>query len=106
MEEDWSFRRSFWPCPAFYENRPTRRMIPMIQKRHTLLLALTALLLAGGPAPQTASPFPELFDQASDTYEKGDWTHRGSQFPAPPKAAPFHRQAPRAFSGAAPRHAR
>ena len=78
----------------------------MIQKRHALLLALTALLLAGGAAAQTAPGFPELFDQASDTYEKGDWTHCGEQFTAAAKAAPVDRQAARAFSGAARCHAR
>ncbi len=49
----------------------------MSRKRHTLLLALAALLLAGGAAAQTAPGFPELLDQAANTYEKGDWTRKG-----------------------------
>ncbi|HEX3554010.1 MAG TPA: hypothetical protein VIA62_12360 [Thermoanaerobaculia bacterium] len=73
----------------------------MTQKRHTLLLALTALLLAGGAAAQTPPAFPSLFDQASNTYEKGDWVHCGEQFAAAAKAAPLDRQAARALVGAA-----
>ncbi|MBW8875182.1 MAG: hypothetical protein JF614_09475 [Acidobacteria bacterium] len=73
----------------------------MIQKRHTLLLALTALLLAGGAAAQTTPGFPELLDQASNTYEKGDWAHCGEQFAAAAKAASLDRQAARALVGAA-----
>jgi hypothetical protein len=48
---------------------------------------LTCLLVAGGAAAQTAPGFPELFDQASNTYEKGDWAHCHEQFAAAAKAA-------------------
>src|SRR5947209_3828276 len=98
MKADWSFRRNFRPFPALYENRPTRRTIPLTQKRHTLLPTLTtlALTLAAGAAAQTAPGFPALFDQASNTYEKGDWVHCGEQFAAAAKAASLDRHAARA----------
>jgi hypothetical protein len=70
-------------------------------KRHKPPLALTCLLLAGGASAQTAPGFPELFDQASNTYEKGDWAHCREQFAAAAKAASLDRQAARALSGAA-----
>ena len=71
----------------------------MKTKRNTLTLTLTGLLLAGGAAAQTApvpaSSYPELFDQASNTYEKGDWAHCHEQFAAAAKAASLDRQAAR-----------
>ena len=75
----------------------------MKQKRHTLSLTLTGLLLAGGAAAQTApmSAYPELYDQASNTYEKGDWAHCHEQFAAAAKAATLDRQAARALFNAA-----
>jgi hypothetical protein len=73
----------------------------MKPKRHTLPLTLTCLILAGGAAAQIAPGYPELFDQASNTYEKGDWVHCREQFAAAAKAAPLDRQAARALSGAA-----
>jgi hypothetical protein len=76
-------------------------MIPMPQKRHPLFLALTALALAGGAAAQTAPGFPELFDQASNSYEKADWAHCGEQFAVAAKAAPLDRQAARSLVSAA-----
>jgi hypothetical protein len=69
-------------------------------KCHTLALALTWMLSAVAAA-QTAPGFPELFDQASNTYEKGDWTHCREQFAAAAKAASLDRQAARALSGSA-----
>ncbi|HEX4963040.1 MAG TPA: hypothetical protein VF173_19575 [Thermoanaerobaculia bacterium] len=80
----------------------------MIQKRHILLPALTVLTLASGVSAQTAAKppgYPELFDQASVSYEKGDWAHCGEHFAAAAKAAPLDRQAARALSGAARCHA-
>jgi len=44
----------------------------MTPKPHPLLLALTALAFAGAAAAQTASGYSELFDQASNAYEKAD----------------------------------
>ncbi|HEV7785065.1 MAG TPA: hypothetical protein VGQ28_06985 [Thermoanaerobaculia bacterium] len=74
----------------------------MKPKRHTLPLALTCLVLAGGAAAQTApAGYPELFDQASNTYEKGDWSHCHEQFAAAAKTAPLDRQAARALFNAA-----
>lgn len=77
----------------------------MKTKRNTLTLTLTGLLLAGGAAAQTApvpaSSYPELFDRASNTYEKGDWAHCHEQFAAAAKAASLDRQAARALFGAA-----
>lgn len=73
----------------------------MKPKRHTLSLSLIGLLLAGGAAAQSAPGYPELFDQASNTYEKGDWAHCREQFAAAAKAAPLDRQAVRALAGAA-----
>ncbi len=73
----------------------------MIPKRHPLLLVLTALAFAGAAAAQTAPGFPELFDQASNSYEKADWTHCAAQFGDAAKAASLDRQAARAWVGAA-----
>ncbi len=72
-------------------------------KRHTLSLTLAGLVLAGAVAAQTApaSSYPELFDQASNTYEKGDWAHCHEQFTAAAKAASLDRQAARALFNAA-----
>jgi len=73
-------------------------------KRHTLpsfLIGPFLAALAAEAAAQTAPGYPELFDQASNTYEKGDWAHCREQFAAAAKAAPLDRQAARALSGAA-----
>lgn len=74
-------------------------------KRHTLPLTLTGLVLAAGAAAQTApapaATYPELYDQASNTYEKGDWAHCHEQFAAAAKAASLDRQAARALFNAA-----
>ncbi len=78
----------------------------MKPKRHFLPSSLILLLVAGGAAAQTAPGYPELFDQASNTYEKGDWAHCQEQFTAAAKAATLDRQAARALSGAARCHAR
>ena len=84
MDEGRSFQGNFWPFPALYENRLTRRTIPLTPKRHTLLLTLTALALtlAGGAGAQPAPGFSELFDQASNTFERSDWVRCGEQFAA------------------------
>jgi len=72
-------------------------------KRHTLPLTLILLVLTGGAAAQTApaATYPELFDQASNTYEKGDWAHCHEQFAAAAKTASLDRQAARALFNAA-----
>jgi hypothetical protein len=70
-------------------------------KRHTLPLTLTGLLLAGGATAQTAPSYAELYDQASNTYEKADWAHCHEQFTAAAKAATLDRQAARALFNAA-----
>jgi hypothetical protein len=73
----------------------------MTPKRHPLLLVLTALALTGAAMAQTPPGYPELFDRASVTYEKADWTHCAGQFADAAKAASLDRQAARALVGAA-----
>lgn len=73
----------------------------MTLKRYPLLLALTVLAFAGVAGAQTPPGYSELFDQASNSYEKADWTHCAAQFADAAKAASLDRQAARALVGAA-----
>jgi hypothetical protein len=73
----------------------------MPQKRHTLLLALTALALAGAVAAQTPPGFRELFQQGASAYEKKDWPVCAERFGAAAAAATHDREAARAHFAAA-----
>lgn len=61
-------------------------------------------IAAAGPRSSAQAPppqaFGELFEQASQTYEKGQWTRCTEQFAAAARAATLDRQAARSLLGA------
>jgi hypothetical protein len=66
-----------------------------------LALALAAAGAAFPQAPATGTGFADLYEQASDLYEKADWTGCGDRFVAASSAATEARQASKALVKAA-----